>query len=67
MFIFSLVATFLALVVFAQPIVTSLALAFCVAIVATIVEAFSPFGIDNLTVPLTSAIVLVLLNGVIGK
>jgi phytol kinase len=67
MFVFSFVATFLALVVFAQPIVTSLVLALVVAIVATIVEAFSPFGIDNLTVPLTSAIVLILLNGVIGK
>lgn len=67
MFVFSFIATFLALVIFAQPIGTSLGLAFIVAIVATIVEAFSPYGIDNLTVPLTSAVVLVFLNSVIGK
>lgn len=61
----SFVATFIALVVFAQPIDASLVLAFAVAVVATIVEAFSPFGIDNLTVPLLSALTLVILSGVI--
>lgn len=69
MFVCGFIATLLALVALgvAQPIGVSLGLAFVVAIVATIVEAFSPFGIDNLTVPLTSAVVLVFLNGVIGK
>ncbi|MBI5032680.1 MAG: phosphatidate cytidylyltransferase [Chloroflexi bacterium] len=62
MFVLSFVATFIALVVFAQPPVVSLALSLVVALVATIVEAFSPFGIDNLTVPLTSALVLFLLK-----
>lgn len=65
MFVFSFIATFCVLVVFAQPIGASVVLAFVVAIVATIVEAFSPFGIDNLTVPLTSALTLVLLKNII--
>lgn len=60
MFAFSFVATLLALVVFAQPIGASIVLAFVVAVVAAIAEALSPFGIDNLTVPLISALVLVL-------
>jgi phytol kinase len=58
MFVFSFIATFLALVIFAQPIGASIVLAFVVAIVATIVEALSPFGIDNLAVPLAAALVL---------
>ncbi len=62
MFAFSFIATFGALVVFAQPLAASLALAFVTALVATLVEAFSPFGIDNLTVPLSSAIALVALE-----
>ncbi len=60
MFAFSFVATFLALVVFAQPVGASIALAFVVSVVAALAEAFSPFGIDNLTVPLLSALVLML-------
>ena len=67
MFVFSLLAVFLTLLFFAQPIATSFVFALIVALIASIVEAFSPFGIDNLTVPLSSAIVLVVLNGVIGK
>lgn len=69
MFAFSFVATFLALVALsvAQPIAASLALAFAAALAATIAEALSPWGIDNLTVPLTSALVLAALNAVIGK
>lgn len=63
MFGLSFVATFIALIVFAQPIGTSLVIACLVAFVVTIVEAVSPFGIDNLTVPLTSALVLYLLSG----
>lgn len=63
MFGLSLVATWIALVVFAQPIGTSLVIACLVALVVTMVEAMSPFGIDNLTVPLTSALVLYLLSG----
>ncbi len=60
MFVFSLVATFCALVMFALPVTTSLPLALLTALGATVVEAISPWGIDNLTVPLISALVLVL-------
>ena len=65
MFAFSFVATFFALVVFAQPLSTSLILAFAVALVATIAEALSPWDIDNLTVPLFSALLLVTLRGMV--
>ena len=67
MFAFSLVSTFLALVVFGQPAGTGIVLALAVALVATVVEALSPWGIDNLTVPLASALVLVVLSPVLGK
>lgn len=60
MFVTSLVATFFALVAFGQPAETSLLLGSVVAVAATLVEAGSPWGIDNLTVPLFSAVVLVL-------
>jgi phytol kinase len=63
MFVFSFAATFCALVVFGQPVGTGLLLAFVTALVATIVEAVSPWGIDNLTVPLVSAGVLVAIVG----
>ena len=62
MFVFSFAATFIALVVFGQSTPASLILSLLVALVASIVEAISPFGIDNLTVPLTSALVLFLLK-----
>ncbi len=65
MFVFSLLAVFLTLLFFAQPIATSLVFALVVAFIASIVEALSPFGIDNLTVPLSSAIALVVLKSVI--
>jgi len=67
MFAFSFIATLITLLVFAQPIGTSLVLALLVSLVVTIIEAVSPFGIDNLTVPLTSALVLYLLSGAIPK
>ncbi len=67
MFAFSFVAVFATLLFFAQPLDTSLILAFVVALVAALVEAVSPLGIDNLTVPLTSAVVLVVLNSVLKK
>jgi phytol kinase len=64
MFAFSLVAVFATLVFFAQPLAPSLIRALIVALIASGVEAFSPFGTDNLTVPLSSAIVLVVLQSV---
>jgi phytol kinase len=64
MFAFSLPAVFLTLVFFAQPMATSFVVALVVALIASIVEALSPFGIDNLTVPLSSAAVLVALRSV---
>jgi phytol kinase len=65
MFGFSFAATCIALVVFATPIIPSLGLAFLVAMIATLVEALSPWGIDNLTVPLVSALALFLFYFVI--
>jgi phytol kinase len=62
MFVFSRLAVLLTLVFFAQPLASSLVAALLVACVASIVEALSPFGIDNLTVPLVSAVVLVALG-----
>ncbi|MCI0474857.1 MAG: hypothetical protein L0Y55_01290, partial [Anaerolineales bacterium] len=55
-------AVFFTLLFFAQPLATSFVVALVVALIASIVEAVSPFGIDNLTVPLSSAIVLVALK-----
>ncbi len=63
MFVFSLVATSLALLAFGQAPAAALVSGFLTALVATLVEALSPWGIDNLTVPLTSALLLVLLSG----
>jgi phytol kinase len=67
MFVFSLLAVFLTLLFFSQPLATSFVFALVVALIASIVEACSPFGIDNLTVPLSSAIVLVALSVIIGR
>ena len=63
MFVFSLVATYFALVVFGAPFGVGFPLATAVAAAAAIAEALSPWGIDNLTVPLVSALVLVALSG----
>ncbi len=60
MFGFSLVATTLALMAFGFSPAAAMLSGLATAIVATVVEALSPWGIDNLTVPLTSAVVLVL-------
>ncbi len=63
MFLFSWLATFLALLLFPPSgFLTSLLHALVVALVATLVEAFSPWHIDNLTVPLSSALLLFLLS-----
>ena len=67
MFVFSLLAVFLTLLFFAQPLATSFVFALIVALIASVVEACSPFGIDNLTVPLSSAIVLAVLSVIIGR
>ncbi len=62
MFVFSYAAVALALVVFGEPVTVSLISAGAVASAATLAEAASPWGIDNLTVPLVSAVALVLMN-----
>lgn len=67
MFLFSLVATFSALVVFGVPVMPGLATAFVTALAATAVEAISPWGIDNLTVPMISALALVLASRLVTK
>lgn len=63
MFAFSFIATALALVAFGQPSGWSTVIAFVTALIATVVEAMSPKGMDNLTVPIVSAITLTALNG----
>ncbi len=62
MFFFSLVGTYSALVLFGASTSVSLILAIATAFIATVIEALSPRGIDNLTVPLVSALVLLILN-----
>jgi phytol kinase len=67
MFAFSFVATTVALVVFGQPVTSSLTWGLLTAVAATLVEAVSPWGIDNLTVPLISALVLVIASTLTRK
>ncbi len=62
MFVFSFVAVALTFLIFYAPLTTSLIVGIVVALVTTMVEAFSPWGLDNLTVPIASAIVLMLLG-----
>jgi len=63
MFLFSWLATFLALFFFPHlGLLTSLLYASIVALVATLVEALSPWHLDNITVPLSSALMLYLLT-----
>lgn len=63
MFVFAFIATVLALIAFGQPSGLSTGIAFVTALIATVVEAMSPKGMDNLTVPIVSAITLTVLNG----
>jgi len=67
MFVFSLLAVFLTLLFFR----TTRRNEFCFRAHRRVDRehrrSILPFGIDNLTVPLSSAIVLVVLSGVIGK
>jgi len=62
MFLFSLASVFLVLWGFGTPLVVAGAYALVVAAVATLVEAVSIKGLDNITVPLASALVLWLLT-----
>ncbi len=64
MFLFSLVAAFLALWIF-PPLTwgVSLLYALIAAAVAALVESVTPWHLDNLTVPLVSALTLYLLAG----
>ena len=64
MFLVSWAATLVALVLLAPgPLgfATVMGAAATTALGAVLVEAFSPWGIDNLTVPAVSAVVLVLM------
>jgi len=64
MFLFALGATFLALWRFPPlGLGVSLLYALVVSVVATLVEAVTPWHLDNLTVPLVSALALYLLAG----
>jgi len=58
MFVFSLGSVFLVLWGFGTPLATAGVYALVVAAVATAVEAVSVKGLDNITVPLVSALVL---------
>jgi phytol kinase len=61
MFLFSLVSTFLALWLLPPSSGwSSLGIAFVVALAATLIEAVSPWGLDNLTIPAVSGLVLYL-------
>jgi phytol kinase len=62
MFLFSLVTTFIALYFFSSSeyFIDLLGIATATALAATVIEAISPWGIDNLTVPAISALVLLL-------
>ena len=62
MLVFSFVAVTLTFLIFYAPLTTSLIVGIIVALVTTMVEAFSPWGLDNLTVPIASAILLMLLG-----
>jgi phytol kinase len=64
MFLVSWVATLVALMLLApgpRDFTAMMGAAATTALAATIIEAFSPWGIDNLTVPAVSAVVLVLM------
>jgi phytol kinase len=62
MFLFSWLTTFLTIFFFPPlGLLTSLLYALIVAVVATLVEAVSPWHFDNITVPLSSALILYLL------
>jgi len=62
MFLFGLLGTYFALVLFGQSASMSFVLSLITAFVAAIVEALSPRGLDNLTVPLVCALILVAFN-----
>jgi len=64
MFVVSALATWLALGIF--PPVTRLVVALVTALGATVAEAISPWGIDNLTVPAVSALILALTKDLAG-
>lgn len=63
MFVFSFVGTDLALMLFGQPPIPSAAISLATALIAAIAEALSPKGVDNLTVPIVSAAILVTMHG----
>jgi len=64
MFLFAFIATFLALWLFPPlGLGISLLYALIVSVVTTLVEAVTPWHLDNLTVPLVSAVTLYLLAG----
>jgi len=64
MFLFSALSTFLALLLLSPLAVISCALyALIVAVATTLVEAVTPWHLDNLTVPLVSALILSALMG----
>jgi phytol kinase len=63
MFLFSLASIFLVLLISRLGLLPSLAYAFITAVVVTGVEAASPWGLDNLSVPVVAGALLYLLAG----
>jgi len=64
MFLSSLIATFLPLILLSSPpinFVNAVGIAALTSLAATAIEAVSPWGVDNLTVPAISAMVLALI------
>ena len=60
MFLFSVMSTYLALLIFlpAISIWSNLGIAVVTALAATFIEAVSPWGLDNLTIPAISGLIL---------
>lgn len=65
MLLCSLISVFVTLLAFGTPLGSALAAGLVLALLATLAEAVSPFGLDNLLVPASSALGYVLLGGLL--
>jgi len=63
MFVFSMAASSTVLGIFMGLDINTFRMSFIVAVLATLAEAFTPFGIDNITVPVISSLAAYYLNG----
>lgn len=67
MFVFSLIVSAVLLGIFRGADIFTLKVSFIVAVLAAMAEAFTPFGVDNITVPIISALAAYYLNFLQGK